>query len=411
MSVSDSSKHTAAKTARFMVGPAMVAGVAYVDPGNVATNLSAGSNFGYLLIWVIVAANLGAMLVQYLAAKLGLVTGKSLPELLGLRMKFKIAKRGFWFQALIVTMATDLAEILGGALGLRILFNLPLFLGALIVAGVSLALLIFQRTGRARSFELAMIGLIGVTAIGFVSGLFVQQPDPGLMLGGLVPRFDGDKSVLIASAIIGATIMPHAVYAHSALSRDRFPNGNHTLELRHLLQSTKFDVVISMIIAGAVNLGIMLIGAVAVHSANVSFSIDTAYTAINSSMGHAIGIMFAIGLIASGLASSSVGAYAGGVVMTGLLDFRIPLLARRALTIVPALILIWLAINPTQLLVLSQVVLSFGIPFALFPLVRLTSRSELMGRYVNRKRVAFLGYALATTLSALNLYLVIISIV
>lgn len=399
------------KTARLMVGPAMVAGVAYVDPGNVATNLSAGSNFGYLLIWVIVSANLGAMLVQYLAAKLGLVTGKSLPELLGLRLKLKSSKRGFWLQALVVTMATDLAEILGGALGLRILFNLPLFLGALIVAGVSLGLLIFQRTGRARSFELAMIGLIGVTAIGFVSGLFVQQPDAGLMLGGLVPRFDGDKSVLIASAIIGATIMPHAVYAHSALSRDRFPNGNHTLELRHLLQSTKFDVVVSMIIAGAVNLGIMLIGAVAVHNEGSAFSIDAAFLAINSSMGHTVGVMFAIGLIASGLAASSVGAYAGGVVMTGLLDFRIPLIARRALTIVPALILIWLAIDPTQLLVLSQVVLSFGIPFALFPLVKLTSRSDLMGKYSNKKLLAFSGYALASTLSALNLYLVAISLI
>lgn len=386
----------------------MVAGVAYLDPGNVATNLSAGANFGYLLVWVIVAANLGAVLVQYLAAKLGLVTGKSLPELLGVRIKSRLAKRVFWLQALIVTMATDLAEILGGALGLRILFNLPLLLGAIIVSVVSLALLVFQRTGRARSFELAMIGLIGVTAIGFVAGLFVQPPDPQSFLAGLVPAFDGTKSVLLASAIIGATIMPHAVYAHSALSRDRFPNGSQDQELGHLLRSTKWDVAISMAIAGAVNLGILLIGAVAIHSSGQAFSIETAYGAINASMGHLIGIMFAIGLIASGLAASSVGAYAGGVVMTGLLEIKIPLLARRALTIVPALILISLAINPTNLLVLSQVILSFGIPFALIPLVRLTSSKALLGRYSNRAALAVAGYLLALVLSALNAYLIFI---
>lgn len=389
----------------------MVAGVAYIDPGNVATNLSAGSQFGYLLIWVIVLANAGAMLVQYLAAKLGLVTGKSIPEILGIKLKSKSAKTLFWLQSLIVTMATDLAEILGGALGLRILFNLPLMLGALIISGVSIGLLFFQRTGKARSFELWMIGLIAVTAIGFLSGLLVQKPDAGAIVEGLVPHFEGEKSVLLASAIIGATIMPHAIYAHSALSRDRFPDANLQTNLSLLLRSTKFDVAVSMAIAGTVNLGIMLIGAVAVHGTSAPFSIDSAYLAINSSMGHIIGVMFAIGLIASGLAASSVGSYAGGVVMTGLLEVGIPLFARRAITIFPALVLIGLAIDPTQLLVLSQVVLSFGIPFAVFPLVRLTSNQKIMNKYSNRKSLTFLGYLLAGILTLLNLYLISISLV
>ena len=410
MAVSKVAKRPSAKTARMVVGPAMVAGVAYLDPGNVATNLSAGANFGYLLIWVIVAANLGAVLVQYLAAKLGLVTGRSLPELLGITIKSRWAKRAFWLQALVVTMATDLAEILGGALGLHILFNLPLLMGSVLVAVASLALLVIQRNGKARSFELVMIGLIGVTAVGFVSGLFVEQPDPGQLLGGLVPAFDGTKSVVLASAIIGATIMPHAVYAHSALSRDRFANANLETDLSQKLRSTRWDVAVSMFIAGAVNLGILLVGAGAVNSSGAAFSIESAYEAINFSMGHIIGIMFAIGLIASGLAASSVGAYAGGVVMTGLLEFQMPLLARRALTVVPALVLISLSINSTNLLVLSQVILSFGIPFALIPLVRLTSSKKLLGHYANRPLLAATGYALATLLSALNAYLIFISI-
>jgi len=255
-----------------------------------------------------------------------------------------------------------------------------------------------------------MIGLIGVTAIGFVAGLFVRHPDAQAVLGGLTPQFDGPKSVLLASAIIGATIMPHAVYAHSALSRDRFPNGNSGEDLRHLLRSTRWDVAVSMFIAGAVNLGILLIGAVAVHGYGTAFSIDTAYQAINAAMGHVIGIMFAIGLIASGLAASSVGAYAGGVVMTGLLEVRIPLMVRRAITIVPALILISLAINPTSLLVFSQVILSFGIPFALFPLVKLTANKQLLGRYVNHVALTTAGYCLAIVLSLLNAYLIVISL-
>lgn len=389
-----------------LLGPAIVAGVAYLDPGNVATNLTAGSEYGYLLVWVILMANATAWYVQYNSAKLGVVTGKSLPTLLGERFKSKRGRIAYWLQAEVVAMATDLAEVVGGAIALNILFELPLLLGGLITGGVSLALLALQGRGRVRHFEFLIMGLVAITSLGFVAGLFVSPLDPQGIAGGLIPRFDGTESVLLAVGIIGATIMPHAIYAHSALSRDRFPDLFESGSKKLILKATKWDVSLAMVLAGAVNLAILLVGAATLYGKEIEDSIFGAHQAIEISLGTGVGVLFAIGLLASGLASSSVGAYAGGVIMEGLIRKEVPLIMRRAITLVPALIVLSLTDNPTQALVISQVVLSFGIPMALFPLVKLTSNNSVMGAFVNTRRNKLIGYLIAIILTALNVLLI-----
>ena len=389
----------------YLLGPALVAGVAYLDPGNVATNLTAGAQFGFMLVWVIVLANISAWLVQYLSAKLGVVTGQSLPAVLGKRFKRKSSRIAYWTQAELVAMATDLAEIVGGALALYILFDLPLIFGGLITGAVSLALLALNGSGRVRGFEFVIIGLVTITSVGFMAGLFVAPPSASDVIGGLVPTFDGDASVLLAVGIVGATIMPHAIYAHSALSRDRFPNLYEPGSKERVLRATKWDVSLAMVIAGAVNLSILLVGAVTLFGQGSTDSILGAHETITLNLGEGIALLFAVALLASGLASSSVGAYAGGEIMAGLLNRKISVLWRRAITLIPALIILLFTTNVTMALVWSQVVLSFGIPFALFPLVKLTASSELMGKYKNSIAVNILGYTIASVLTALNLVL------
>lgn len=393
----------------YLLGPALVAGVAYLDPGNVATNLTAGAKFGYMLLWVIVLANATAWLVQYLSAKLGVVTGQSLPTVLGQRFKSKPGRIAYWIQAELIAMATDIAEVVGGALALYILFDLPLIWGGIITGAVSLALLKLHGTGRVRGFEFVIIGLVAVTSVGFMAGLFIAPPDGAQMAAGLIPAFDGPESVLLAAGIVGATIMPHAIYAHSALSRDRFPDLYQPGSKERILRATKWDVSLAMLIAGAVNVSILLVGAVTLFGQPDTDSILGAHAAINLNLGEGIALLFALGLLASGLASSSVGAYAGGVIMEGLLRFKISVITRRMITLIPALIILMLNVNATMALVLSQVVLSFGIPFALFPLVRLTSNSHIMGKFANSKYVAIAGYSIASILSLLNLVLIYLS--
>jgi len=394
----------------YLLGPALVAGVAYLDPGNVATNLTAGAKFGYMLLWVIVLANATAWLVQYLSAKLGVVTGKSLPTVLGERFKSKPARIAYWLQAELIAMATDIAEVIGGALALYILFDLPLIYGGLITGGVSLALLTLHRSGRVRGFEFVIFGLVAVTSIGFMAGLFIAPPDPQGIAQGLIPTFEGSESVLLAAGIIGATIMPHAIYAHSALSRDRFPDLYQPGSKERILRATKWDVSLAMVIAGAVNVSILLVGAVTLFGQGDTDSILGAHAAISLNLGEGIALLFALGLLASGLASSSVGAYAGSVIMEGLIFKRISVTLRRSITLIPALVILLLDVNATYALVLSQVVLSFGIPFALFPLVKVTSDKNLMGKYFNNSFVKILGYTLATILSLLNVVLIYLSI-
>ncbi|MGZ4585642.1 MAG: Nramp family divalent metal transporter [Mycobacterium sp.] len=384
----------------YLLGPAFVAAIAYVDPGNVAANVSAGAQFGFLLVWVILLANVMAGLVQYLSAKLGLVTGRSLPEAIGRRMRRR-TRLAYWVQAELVAMATDLAEVVGGALALGLLFGLPLVVGGVITGIVSLLLLMIQDRRGQRVFERVITGLLLIIAIGFLTSLFVNPPAPGDVVGGMLPRFDGAESVLLASAMLGATVMPHAVYLHSGLARDRHghPEGRRRVLL---LRVTRWDVALAMVVAGAVNLAMLLVAATNLQGNPNTDSIEGAHAAVRDALGPTVALFFAIGLLASGLASTSVGAYAGAMIMQGLLHRKIPLLLRRLITLVPALTILAIGIDPTRALVLSLVVLSFGIPFALIPLVRLTSDASVMGSDTNHRVTTALGWVVAALISLLN---------
>ncbi|MEV7619517.1 Nramp family divalent metal transporter [Microbacterium sp. NPDC089321] len=393
----------------WLLGPALVAGVAYLDPGNVASNMTAGARYGYLLVWVVIAGNVMAWLIQYLSAKLGIVTGRSLPEVLGTRIRNRWARRAYWLQAELVAMATDIAEVLGGAVALNLLFGVPLLLGGAITGAVSIVLLAIQTRRGPRHFEFVIIGLMSVIVIGFVAGLFVAPPDPAGVVGGMLPRFADSGSVLLAASILGATVMPHAIYAHSALTRDRFgstggtgPSGSRLPSIRMLLTVTRWDVTIAMIIAGSVNLAILLLAAANLPGVEGTDSLEGAHAAISAGLGPIIGTLFAVGLLASGLASTSVGAYAGAEIMHGLLTVRIPVLARRLVTLIPALIILGVGFDPTLALVLSQVVLSFGIPFALIPLVVLTAQRRTLGEHANQRLTTVLGVVFAALLITLN---------
>jgi len=425
----------------WLLGPALVAGVAYLDPGNVASNMTAGARYGYLLVWVVVLGNVMAWLIQYLSAKLGIVTGQSLPEMLGGRIRRPWARRAYWLQAELVAMATDIAEVIGGAVALWLLFGVPLLWGGVITGSVSIVLLLIQTRRGARTFEFVVIGLLAIIALGFTYGVFLGPPDPAAVVAGLVPRFDGADSVLLAASILGATIMPHAIYAHSALARDRFapaklaplaatgvgtgtstdtdsgwipPHASDeqpvdaTLEqlrgipTRRLLRATRWDVSIAMIIAGTVNLAILLLAAANLAGVPGTDSLEGAYTALKNGLGPLVATMFAVGLLASGLASTSVGAYAGAEIMHGLLRIRVPLIVRRLVTLIPALIILGAGVDPTLALILSQVVLSFGIPFALIPLIALTANRDVLGVHRNRIGTTLAGIAASVFLIALN---------
>ncbi len=388
-------------------GPAFVAAIAYVDPGNVAANLTAGARYGYLLVWVLVGANVMALLVQYLSAKTGLVIGASLPELLGRRLR-RGPRIAYWLQAELVAAATDLAEVLGGAIALQILFGLPLVWGGLIVGGVSMLLLMVQSRSGQRPFEFVVMGLLLVITVGFVAGLFVSDVSWPEAASGLVPRFAGTESVLLAASMLGATVMPHAIYVHSALARDR--HGHRPAELPRLLRATRWDVVASMLLAGAVNVAMLLLAASSLQGMGGTDSIEGAHSAISGTLGPVIGTLFAVGLLASGLASTSVGCYAGATIMSGLLKVRVPMLARRAITLIPALAILATGVNPTWALVLSQVVLSLGIPFALAPLVRLSSDPELMGGYANPPALRIVAWIVVGLVVLLNLALITLTL-
>ena len=392
-----------------LMGPAFVAAIAYVDPGNVAANLTAGARYGYLLLWVLVAANLMAVLVQYQSAKLGLVTGRTMPELLAGRLR-RGPRLAYWAQAELVAAATDLAEVIGGAIALYLLFDLPLVWGGLIVAVVSMGLLLVQDRRGQRRFEQVIVGLLVVISVGFVAGLFVAPPDRAAMAGGLLPRFDGTDSVVLAAGMLGATVMPHAIYVHSALARDRHGHAS-TPQLRHrLLGATRWDVVVALAVAGCVNIGMLLLAAANLQGVSGTDTIEGAHAAVTAALGPGIGIALAIGLLASGLASTSVGCYAGATIMAGLLHKRIPVLLRRAITAAPALVLLAVGVDPTWALVVSQVVLSFGIPFALVPLLRLTSDRAVMGSAANGRGVRWLLTLIVAAVVALNLALVVLTL-
>lgn len=398
---------TRGKSFLTLLGPAVVAGVAYLDPGNVATNLTAGTHYGYLLLWVLVLANLIAWLVQFLAAKLGLATNKSLSRIMGERLNRSSTRFLYWLQAQLVAIATDLAELIGGAVALNLLFGWPLLAGCIATAIVSTGLLYIQSRGSGKTFEYFIFALIVLTGFGFISAITSWTPVGNDFFAGLIPRLVNEESSVLALGILGATIMPHAVYVHSALSRDRLGSIATGLDNRRLVRIIKWDVSFAMLIAGAVNVALLVLGAVIGISDHGDDVITTVFQEILGAGGATFAILFALALLASGLASTSVGTYAGEVIFDGLLVKKsLPLVVRRLITLVPALFVLSLGMGATDVLVLSQVFLSFGIPFALFPLIRLTSDSKLMAELKNGWFTTALGYLIAGSLTALNLWTV-----
>jgi manganese transport protein len=390
-----------------LLGPAFVAAVAYIDPGNFATNVTAGARLGYLLVWVIVMANLMAMLVQYLSAKAGLASGRNLPELC--RDSFPRATNvGLWIQAEIVAISTDLAEFVGAAIGLNLLFGIGLFGAGLVTAAVAFAILALEQRGY-RRFELAIAGLLGLVALGFLYDfVVVGHHSAAGIAGGLVPGLQGSESLLLAIGIIGATVMPHVVYLHSALMQRRVEPRDDA-ERRELLRYVRIDCGLGLGMAGVINVAMLCI-AVAIFNRTGNTGVDSiegAHDGLATLVGGGAALAFAVALLASGLSSSSVGTYAGQVVMQGFVRRSIPLFVRRAATMTPALVVLALGLPTTATLVISQVVLSFGIPFALVPLILVTRRADLMGALVNRRATTALASLIAVVIVVLNAFLVV----
>ncbi|MED4702001.1 Nramp family divalent metal transporter [Bacillus velezensis] len=387
------------------LGPAFIAAIAYIDPGNFATNISAGSKYGYMLLWVILFSNLMAFLIQVLSAKLGIATGKNLPEIARDRYP-KWVSAGLWIQGELVIMATDLAEFIGAAIGLNLLFGIPMVEAAIIAAIGSFAILELQRRGY-RALEAGIAGLLFVVVIAFALQTFFAKPDAASVLEGLfIPKIDGMDSVLLATGILGATVMPHAIYLHSALTQRRVV-GKTDSERKKIFRFETIDILIAMVIAGAINAS-MLIVAAALFFKNGLYveDLDVAYQQFGHYIGPASAILFGIGLLAAGLSSSSVGTLSGDIIMQGFIRYRIPLYLRRFITIIPPMIIIISGVNATEALVWSQVVLSFGISFALVPLIMFTSNKRLMGALTNRKWVTALAWLIAVLVIALNLFVI-----
>ena len=387
-----------------MLGPAFVASIAYVDPGNFATNIQGGAKFGYLLLWVVLAANLIAMLIQYLSAKLGIVTDHSLPENIRTHYPRAVAW-SMWVQAEIMAMSTDIAEFLGAALGLNLLFGVPMLPAGAITGVIAFAILELQTRGF-RRFELAITALLGIIMGGFIYETLRIGPSVHESLRGLVPSLDGSSSVYLAVGIIGATVMPHVIYLHSALTNGRMPVRDDA-ERSRVLRFERLDVIIALGLAGLVNMAMLAVAAKLFHTPALSglSTIPQAHAQFGHLVGGAAALAFAVALLASGASSSSVGTYAGQIVMSGFINVRIRVVVRRAVTMIPALAVLAAGMNPTEALILSQVVLSFGIPFALIPLVMLTSRRDVMGVHVNGGLTRVLAWSCAATITALNVFL------
>ncbi|MGG0679586.1 Nramp family divalent metal transporter [Bacillus altitudinis] len=388
------------------LGPAFIAAIAYIDPGNFATNIAAGSKYGYLLLWVILISNLMALLIQSLSAKLGIATGKNLPEIA--REEFpKPVSIGLWIQGELVIIATDLAEFIGAALGLYLLFRIPLLEASIIAAIGSFAILELQRRGY-RALEAGITGMLFVVVIAFAVQTFVAKPDLASVAGGLfIPRFEGTDSVLLAAGILGATVMPHAIYLHSALTQRRVV-GRTEKEKKLIFRFEFLDILIAMVVAGAINAS-MLIVAAALFFKNGLFveDLDVAFQHFGTLAGPVSAILFGVGLLVAGLSSSSVGTLSGDIIMQGFIQYRIPLYVRRLITIIPPIAIIASGVNPTSALVMSQVVLSFGIAFALIPLILFTSKKRIMGDLTNARWVTGISWVIAALVVVLNLFLIV----
>ena len=386
-----------------LMGPAFVACIAYVDPGNFATNISGGARYGYLLLWVILAANLMAMLIQNLTAKIGIATGRNLPELCRERFPRAVSV-GLWLQAEVVAMATDMAEFIGAAIALNLLFGIPLFPSGVITAIVAFGILGLQARGH-RRFEQVIVGLLAVILLGFLYDTLKIGFDAGDAAGGFVPSFQGTDSILLAVGILGATVMPHVIYLPSALTQRRITTADDA-ERRALLRFNRIDVTVAMTLAGIINMAMLVIAAsLFFGSGREVETIEEAHQGFRDLVGPGAALAFALALLASGFASSGVGTYAGQVVMQGFIARTIPLLLRRLITMSPALVVLALGIDPTRALVISQVVLSFGIPFALVPLILITRDRAIMGVFVNNRSTTAVAVVVVAIIAALNLYL------
>lgn len=387
------------------LGPAFIASVAYMDPGNFATNIAGGAKYGVMLLWVVVASNLMAMLIQTLSAKLGIATGRNLAELC--RDEFpRPVVFGMWIIGEVVAIATDLAEFLGAALGFQLLFHIPLLWGGVITAVVTLLLLRLERRGF-RWMEVAITLFVAVIAGSYIFELLISHPDwRGIAAAAVQPRFAGAESVLLAAGILGATVMPHVIFLHSALTQNRIVVTDDN-QKRRLLRFQIFDVSVAMGLAGFVNAAMMIMAAATFYTSGLHGvgTIEEAYRTLTPLLGASASLFFGIALVASGLSSTTVGTMAGQVIMQGFMHRTIPIWLRRGLTLAPAFLVILLGIDPTHALVISQVVLSFGLPFALIPLVMFTRRRDLMGVLVNHRLTTAAAVLVTTLIVALNVYL------
>ena len=387
------------------LGPAFVAAVAYVDPGNFATNVEAGAEVGYELVWVVVAANVAAIVIQTQSAKLGLVSGRSLPEHIRDRARRPVVLAA-WLGAEIVAMATDLAELLGAGLGLSLLTGLPLFPSVIVASAGTVALLALQRRGT-QPFEAVIAVLIGVIGISYLTETVMGKPDLGSTVRSfLPPRLGGAETVLLATGILGATVMPHVIYLHSALMQDRGKRADEP-RMRRMLRAQRVDVLVALGVAGVINVLMVMLAAATFHEAGLMHiaSIEEAHRTLAPILGGASSVVFAIALLASGLSSSAVGTFAGQTIMRGFLRRAVPLWVRRLVTMLPALIVAGVGVDPTRALVISQVILSFGIPAALTPLAWLTGKPDVMGAFRNRWAVSLPLWVLVVAITALNVFL------
>jgi manganese transport protein len=387
------------------LGPAFIASVAYVDPGNFATNISAGAQFGYLLLWVIVASNLMAMLIQSLSAKLGIATGLNLAE--QCRGNFpRYVVWPMWVLMELVAMSTDLAEFLGAALGLNLLFGFPLWIAGLITAVATFLILGMERYGF-RPLEAVISAFVGVVAVSYVIETILDKPAWNeVIYHAFVPQFQGQESVLLAAGILGATVMPHAIYLHSALTQGRIVVREPRL-MKRLFRFEVIDVFIAMGIASFVNGGMLIMSASTFFATGLGqvATIEQAYLTLQPLLGKAASVVFGVSLLASGLSSASVGTMAGQVIMQGFLHREIPIWVRRLVTMLPSLIVIAVGFDPTRTLVISQVLLSFGLPFAIIPLVIFTSQKRIMGELVNQRLTTIVISLVAVVIVVLNIYL------
>jgi manganese transport protein len=388
------------------LGPAFVASVAYMDPGNFATNISGGAQYGYMLLWVILASNLVAMLVQTLSAKLGIATGKNLAEHCRDRLPRWIVVM-MWVVAEMVAMATDLAEFLGAALGFNLLFGVPLWAAGLMTGAATFLILSLERFGF-RPLEAVITALVGVIAVSYLVEIALVKPPVGpVLFHAVVPQLAGRQSIILAAGILGATVMPHAIYLHSSLTQNRIVARTPT-KLRRLFRYEVLDVVIAMGVAGLVNMAMLIMAASTFHAKGLSDvgTIEQAHRTLEPLLGRASSWVFAVSLLASGLSSASVGTMAGQVIMAGFLQKEIPAWIRRLVTMVPSIIVIALGLDPTRTLVISQVLLSFGLPFAIIPLVLFTRRKDLMGTLANRPLTNLASACTAALVLAMNVFLI-----